>query len=60
MQDVFCKLVGAHGRKGGSKVQEDDFVDPCGLEMRKLFLRSGEKAKIDMRRENLDRMRIEG
>ncbi len=46
--------------KAGGKLQEDHFVDPRGFEMRKLFLRTGEKAKIDMGREDFYRMRVEG
>ena len=60
MQDVFSKLIRAHRRKGGRKVQEDHFVDPRGFEMRKLFLRTGEKAKIDAGCEDFYRMRFEG
>ena len=60
MQDVFGKLIRTHRREGGGKVQEDHFIDPRGFEVRKLFLRTGEKAKIDARCEDFYRMRIEG
>ena len=60
MQDVFGKLIRTHRREGGGKIQEDHFIDSRGFEVRKLFLRAGEKAKIDARCEDFYRMRIEG
>ena len=60
MQDVFSKLIRAHRREGGGKVQEDYFINPRGFEVRKLFLRTGEKAKIDARCKDFYRMRFEG
>ena len=60
MKDIFGKLIRAHRRKGSGKLQEDHFIDPCGFKVGKFLLRSGEKFKIDMRREDLYRMRFEG
>jgi len=60
MKDIFGKLIRAHRREGRGKLQEDHFVDPCGFEVGKFFFRGGEKSEIDMRREDLYRMRFEG
>ena len=60
IQDVFGKLIRAHRREGGGKIQENHFIDPRSFEVRKLFLWAGEKAKIDMGCEDFYRMRIEG
>ena len=60
MQDVFGKLIRAHCRKGRGKVQEDHFINPRGFEVCKLFLRTGEKAKIDAGCKDFHRMWFEG
>ena len=60
MEDLFNKLIRAHCRKGRGKVQEDHFVDSRGFEVSKLFLRTGEIAKIDAGCEDFYRMRFEG
>ncbi len=60
MQDVFGKLIRAHRREGGGKVQEDHFIDSRGFEVRKLFLRTGEEAKIDAGCKDFYRMWFEG
>jgi len=60
MQYVFGKLIRAHCREGGGKLQKDDFINPCSFEVRKLFLGTCEKAKIDVRRKDFYRMRFEG
>ena len=60
MQDVSDKLIRAHRCEGGGKVQEDHFIDSRGFEVRKLFLWTGEKAKIDAGRKDFYRMRLEG
>jgi hypothetical protein len=59
VEDTTGKLLGCHRGKGWGKFQQDDFIDPSGLETNQLFLWTGQVSKIDLRGENFHRMRLE-
>jgi hypothetical protein len=56
VQHTIGELLRCHRGKSRRKLQHDDFLDPGSLEASQLFIRTGEKSKIDVRGENLHRM----